>query len=180
MRGTTKCWTSSSRTPRADRGWAEWLAWLLEEAEFSVLVQAWDMVPGSNWVDRMDEGVAKARRTVAVLSEDYLASEYGSAEWQAAWRHDPQGRRRKLVPVRVAQCQRPQGQLGAVVTIDLVGLDEAAAQHEFLEGVRQAVAGRGNRISDRCSRPRCGRCRPSRGFPERCRRCGTCRRVTRT
>src|SRR5262249_7851596 len=134
---------------QADRGWAEWLAWLLEEAGFRVLVQAWDMVPGSNWVDRMGQGAAAAERagavggTVAVVSGEYVASVYGTAEWQAAWRHDPQGRHRKLVPVRIARCEWPEGLLGTVVSIDLVGLDEAAAQREFLEGVRQAVAGRG-------------------------------------
>ena len=119
------------------------MAWLLEEAGFRVLVQAWDMVPGSNWVDRMDQGAADAERTVAVLSADYLASVYGTAERRAAWRHDPDGHRRKLVPVRVSQCEWPKGFLGEVVTIDLVGLDEAAAQREFLEGVQKAVAGRG-------------------------------------
>jgi TIR domain len=33
---------------QADRGWAVWIAWLLEEAGYRVLVQAWDMVPGNN------------------------------------------------------------------------------------------------------------------------------------
>jgi hypothetical protein len=32
-----------------DRPWAEWIAWELEHASYSVIVQAWDMQPGSNF-----------------------------------------------------------------------------------------------------------------------------------
>jgi len=82
---------------QADRAWAEWIAWTLEEDGYQVLVQAWDFVPGSNWVQKMQEGVRDARRMVAVLSEDYLGSVYGSAEWQAAWAQDPAGADRQLL-----------------------------------------------------------------------------------
>ncbi|MBL7488603.1 toll/interleukin-1 receptor domain-containing protein [Frankia sp. AgB1.9] len=34
---------------QVDRRWAEWIAWELEDAGYQVLLQAWDMVPGSNW-----------------------------------------------------------------------------------------------------------------------------------
>ena len=40
---------------QADRAWAEWIAWQLEDSGRRVLIQAWDMAPGSNWVDRMQE-----------------------------------------------------------------------------------------------------------------------------
>ena len=63
---------------QADRAWAEWVAWTLEEDGYRVLVQAWDMVPGSNWIARMQDGVREADRTVAVLSEDYLGSVFGA------------------------------------------------------------------------------------------------------
>ena len=38
---------------QADRAWAEWIAWLLEEDGYRVLVQAWDMVAGSHWISRI-------------------------------------------------------------------------------------------------------------------------------
>ena len=91
---------------QADRAWAEWIAWSLEEDGYQVLVQAWDFVPGSNWVGKMQDGARDAARTVAVLSDAYLASEYGGAEWQAAWASDPSGAGRKLLVVRVAECGR--------------------------------------------------------------------------
>jgi hypothetical protein len=39
---------------QVDQAWAEWIAWVLEENEYQVLIQAWDMVAGSNWISRMD------------------------------------------------------------------------------------------------------------------------------
>jgi hypothetical protein len=33
---------------RADRDWAEWIAWQLEEAGYSVVIQDWDFRPGEN------------------------------------------------------------------------------------------------------------------------------------
>src|SRR5580700_4865724 len=112
---------------RADQPWAEWIAWVLEEDGHRVLIQAWDFVPGSNWIQSMQAGTRDAARTVAVLSEAYLNSVFGSAEWQAALASDPDGSSRKLLVARVEECQRP-GLLAAVVGIDLFGVPEAAAK----------------------------------------------------
>jgi tetratricopeptide (TPR) repeat protein len=125
----------------ADRAWAEWIAWQLEDAGYTVLVQAWDFVPGSHWTSRMDGGTRGAERTLAVLSRAYLASVYGRQEWEAAFRGDPEGFARKLVPVRVEDCPRP-GLLGGVVSIDLFGLPASQAKNDLLEQIRVALAGR--------------------------------------
>ena len=63
---------------QVDRAWAEWISWTLEKENYRVLVQAWDLVPGSNWVLGMQEGMTDAARTVAVLSAAYNRSVYGS------------------------------------------------------------------------------------------------------
>jgi hypothetical protein len=39
----------------ADRNWAEWIAWQLEEAAYSVVIQAWDFRPGGNFV--LEKGI---------------------------------------------------------------------------------------------------------------------------
>lgn len=126
---------------QADRAWAEWIAWILEEDGHKVLVQAWDFVPGSNWTQSMQEGVTRATRTIAVLSEKYLTSLFGTAEWQEAWRADPDGAERKLIPVRVEDCERP-GFLGSVVGIDLFGREEARAKAKLRQAVAHAIDGR--------------------------------------
>lgn len=125
---------------RVDRVWAEWIAWTLEEAGYSVLIQAWDFVPGSNWVTGMDEGVARAARTVAVLSAAYAGSVYGRAEWQAAWAADPGGAARKLLVMRVEDCARP-GLLDQVVSIDLFEQPQDEARSEVLRAARLAASG---------------------------------------
>ena len=126
---------------QADQAWAEWTAWQLEDEGYRVLVQAWDMVAGVNWVHRMHEGVQRAERTVAVLSPAYMSSVYGTAEWQAAWRGDPLGERRGLLVVRIADCIRP-GLLASVVGVDVFGVSEAAARQVLRTAVQQAVRGR--------------------------------------
>jgi hypothetical protein len=126
---------------QADQAWAVWIAWVLEEADYRVLIQAWDFVPGSNWVKGMQNGATRATRTIAVLSEEYLESVYGGAEWQAAWVDDPEGREHKLVPVRVQKCKRA-GLLKGVTGFDLFGLDEAAARELLLASVAAAAGTR--------------------------------------
>jgi hypothetical protein len=61
---------------RADKAWAEWIAWQLEKAGFTTVIQAWDFRPGSNFVLEMQQAATEAERTVAVLSPDYLKSRW--------------------------------------------------------------------------------------------------------
>lgn len=126
---------------QADKVWAEWIAWVLEEDGYRVLIQAWDFVPGTNWILGIQSGIDKSTRTIAVLSPDYLTSVYGSAEWQAIWAVDPTGAWRNLLVVRVADCHRP-GLLAGVVGVDLFGLDDAAATAQLRAMIRAALTGR--------------------------------------
>jgi TIR domain len=41
--------------------WASWIAWELESAGYRTVLQAWDFVPGTNFIDFMDRGVTEAR-----------------------------------------------------------------------------------------------------------------------
>ena len=64
-----------------DRFWAEWIAWQLEEAGYSTVLQAWDFRPGSNFVLAMQRAAAEAERTIAVLSPAYLSGSYTQSAW---------------------------------------------------------------------------------------------------
>ena len=70
---------------RFDKQWAEWVAWTLEEAGYSVVIQAWDFRPGGNFVLDMQRVAAQTKRTIAILSETYLKSAYTQPEWAAAF-----------------------------------------------------------------------------------------------
>ena len=96
-----------SKLTSMDRAWAEWLGYVLEEEGFSVIIQAWDFRPGSNFVLEMQKAASEADRNVMVLSPDYLKSQFTSSEWAAAFAHDPKGLERKLVPVIVRLAVRP-------------------------------------------------------------------------
>jgi hypothetical protein len=123
---------------RADRQWAEWIAWTLEEGGYSVILQAWDFRPGSNFVIEMQNAALEAGRTIAVLSEEYLAAGFTQPEWSAAFAFDPTGLFKKLVPVRVSKCE-PAGLLAPIVYIDLVGLSADDARLSLFS----AFTGRG-------------------------------------
>ena len=87
----------------ADEGWATWIAWQLEEAGHSTILQAWDFRPGDNFVLEMQRAASEAQRTIAVLSPDYISAEFPQPEWAAAFRQDPTGKKGLLVPVRMAK-----------------------------------------------------------------------------
>jgi tetratricopeptide (TPR) repeat protein len=118
----------------ADQRWAEWIAWHLEAAGYSTLVQAWDFLAGSNFVLEMDAAAKQATRTIAVLSPDYFTSQFTPSEWAAAFKRDPTGDQGLLLPVRVRPCD-VEGLLGQVVYIDLVDQDEATARATLLQGI---------------------------------------------
>ena len=66
---------------KADRAGAEWIAWQLEAEGYTTVLQAWDFLPGSNFVVDMNLAAEQASRTVAILSPDYLESKFTQLEW---------------------------------------------------------------------------------------------------
>lgn len=123
----------------ADKDWAEWIGYVLEDGGYSVSIQAWDFRPGSNFVLEMQKAAAEAARTVMVLSPDYMKSQFASPEWAAAFARDPQGIKRSLLPVTVREC-RVTGLLAPLVHIDISRSDETAARKLLLEGVNDTRA----------------------------------------
>jgi outer membrane protein assembly factor BamB len=118
----------------ADQGWAEWIAWHLEEAGYTTVIQAWDFRPGGNFVLQMQRAAEQARHTIAVLSPNYLNALYTQPEWAAAFAQDPTGEKGTLLPVRVSECEL-KGLLKSIVYIDLVGLTEKEARVRLLASV---------------------------------------------
>lgn len=120
----------------ADRHWAEWIAWELEEAGYTTILQAWDFTPGSHFVTAMHLATQITEGTIAVLSRAYLESAYSEQEWQAAWADDPSGAERKLLVLRIEDCPRP-GLLGQVVSEDLFGVGKELARTRLLAAVQE-------------------------------------------
>ncbi|HKC40537.1 MAG TPA: toll/interleukin-1 receptor domain-containing protein, partial [Gemmatimonadales bacterium] len=120
----------------ADGAWAEWIAWQLEDAGYTTVLQGWDFRAGSNFVLQMHDAAIQAERTIAVLSEAYLAASFTQSEWTAAFARDPTGQKGALLPVRISQCSL-EGMLRSIVHIDLAGLEETSARETLLQGFRQ-------------------------------------------
>jgi hypothetical protein len=114
----------------ADRAWAEWIAWQLEDCGYSVIIQAWDFRPGSDFIAEMNRATREAQRTIAALSEKYFQSLYAQAEWSAAFQKG------KLLPVRIQDFE-VEGLLSVRIYIDLVGKDEDAAAKALRDGVKE-------------------------------------------
>jgi hypothetical protein len=119
----------------ADKSWAVWIAWQLEEAGYTTIIQEWDFGVGGNFVQEMQKATSEAKRTIIVLSPDWLSAQYTWPEFSAAFVQDPTGNKRLLVPIRVKPCELP-GLLHSIVYIDLVGVDETEAHQRLLDGVR--------------------------------------------
>lgn len=124
----------------ADNKWAEWIAWILEEADYKTMIQAWDFNAASNFVLKMHSGATGTARTVAVLTPDYFKSAFTQPEWAAAFVDDPKSEQGKLIAVRVADFE-PPGLFKAIVYIDLVGLDEIAAKEKLIKSIGSIVTG---------------------------------------
>jgi hypothetical protein len=122
-----------------NRSWAEWIAVQLEAAGHTTVLQAWDFRPGSDFIHQMQQATSTAGRTMAVLSPAYFGSEFGEAEWRAAFHKDPTGELGLLVPVRVQPCA-PPGLLASRVYVDLVETDEPTARRLLLAGVGESGA----------------------------------------
>lgn len=120
---------------RPDEEWAAWIGWELEDNGFDVTLMAWDFRPGANFVQHMHSATSSARRTIAVLSPDYLSSNFTQPEWQSSFAADPLGIQGLLLPVRVSPCN-VGGLLGQIVYVDFVDHDESACRELLLRAAR--------------------------------------------
>jgi TIR domain len=114
---------------------AEWIAWQLEEADYSVVFQKWDFIPGSSFVNEMRGALEYAQKMVAVISDAYFKSKFAMSEWDAAFAEDPNGMNRTLIPVRVENFD-VSGLAKPRVYIDIVGCDESMANQRLLDGIK--------------------------------------------
>jgi WD40 repeat protein len=126
----------------ADYGWAVWIAHELESAGYRVMIQKWDFVPGTNFMELIDRGISGPTVVVCVLSQRYMDARFTKMEWQAAFRMNPQHPETKVITVRVAEC-RLEGLLANLTFVDLLGIaDDEQARLLLFERVNEALVGR--------------------------------------
>jgi hypothetical protein len=123
----------------ADRAWAEWVAWQLTDAGYTVELDVWDWAAGRNFMLAMSDALARCDRVVALFSTAYFERDrYTSDEWAAARLHVPGTGQGRLVPLRVQEV--PPADLPPVlqplVFGDLFGVDAAEARRVLLQAVK--------------------------------------------
>ena len=124
----------------ADRAWAEWVAWQLMDAGYTVELAVWDWAAGRNLVTAMSDALDRADRVVALLSAAYFdRSRYTTEEWAAALVHVPGPEGGRLVPVRVEDVPVTDmpAVLRSLVFYDVFGVEEEAAR----QSLPAAIAG---------------------------------------
>ena len=85
-----------------DRAWAEWAAWQLTDAGYSVELDVWDWAAGQNFITKISDALDRADRVLALWSAEYFSrSRYTTKEWSAALAGVPGEREGSLVPLRV-------------------------------------------------------------------------------
>jgi hypothetical protein len=109
---------------QADRAWATWIAWVLEEAGYSTWFPDWDF--RGNFVEEMNRAHTEAHRTLAVLSDHYLDSGFTMAERSARLAQDPAALQDRLVPIQVGPLSK-DSILKPLIHANLAGCDEAEA-----------------------------------------------------
>ena len=122
-----------------DQAWAEWIAWQLEHAGYSTVIQAWDFKSGGVFPGDMHRGLQQSTRVLAVLTPDYMKSKFCAPEWQAPFKQDPTGEKGILICVRVADFE-PDGLLAGRTYIDLVGKAPDAARDYILARLKTGRA----------------------------------------
>src|SRR5512143_3567194 len=90
-----------------DQAWAEWLAWQLTEAGYTVELDVWDWTPGQDFVARTERALNRAERVLAVWSEAYFLSALGGADLRAAFVRQALDEGR-IVPVLVEPAPVPE------------------------------------------------------------------------
>ncbi len=125
-----------------DGAWAEWVAWQLIDAGYSVELDVWDWAAGRNFVTAMSGALARADRVVALFSAAYFEPErYTAEEWSASLVHVPGVAAGRLVPVRVEEVPADlvPPLLRPLVSRDVFGVAEAEARRVLLAAVAGPV-----------------------------------------
>ncbi|MBR3570725.1 MAG: toll/interleukin-1 receptor domain-containing protein [Oscillibacter sp.] len=121
-----------------DRVWAQWVANVLRNNGYTVYMQATDIKPGDDFLEKMEEFLENSGNFIAVWSEGYSKSKYCMNELRAAYHQWHNGRMECLLPVRIEN--HPMKALyAALVHVDLFDIDKVAAGKTLMDAVREKV-----------------------------------------
>jgi len=113
---------------------ATWIARILEAHGQTVRLEAWDIRAGDNFFLKMHEFLLECDICVPVYSQEYFNSAFCMEEWSNALVVAIYEKRKRVIPVRIADV-KPNGILSGRVYIDLHSIhDESEAKEKLLLG----------------------------------------------
>jgi hypothetical protein len=65
----------------------------------NVFFDRWDMGPGDSLIDKMNEGMSKARHVVCILSPEFLAADWPRFEWKHIVASNPNNVGGRIIPI---------------------------------------------------------------------------------
>ncbi len=91
-----------------DEQWVQgWLLPNLEKAGIKVCIDFRDFEPGAPSLGEMERAVLTSRKTLLVLTPDYIQSQWAEFENLLVQTLDPAARQRRLLPLMVNSCELP-------------------------------------------------------------------------
>ena len=120
-----------------DEAWAVWIARVLDGNGYSAYTQKLDILPGDDFLEKMEEFLENSDNFIAVWSKNYSKSMYCMNELRAAYHQCHNGRMNCLLPVLVDDCPM-KALYSALVHVDLPDRG-AASEAALADAVRRAV-----------------------------------------
>lgn len=109
----------------ADKAWADWVSWQLEEAKYKVWNPDWDILPGQNEAIAIQKALFDAnaqqaeRRMILILSPNFASKSMQEASWTSIWALDPDGSKGLLIPISISKNNRNEIIPDTIKRIDL-------------------------------------------------------------
>jgi tetratricopeptide (TPR) repeat protein len=104
----------------------------IEQAGLKAFIDFRDFTRGAPSIKEMERGVSKCRKTLPVLTPNYVASAWGEIENIMVQTLDPANRDLRLIPLLKAPCDKPL-RIGALTHIDFTdGADHELAWRQLL------------------------------------------------
>lgn len=133
---------------RADQGWVlDHLLPILEAAGLRVCLDMRDFMPGAPIIAETERAIVDSRKTLLVLTPDYLDSAWAEFESILIQTLDPGARQRRLIPLLLRPCELPL-RIRGLEAIDLTRPQGLGLQMERLLASLQAAATPGAEASE--------------------------------
>lgn len=119
---------------KENKNYAKQIANILETNNYTVHIQAWDIRPSDDFMEKMNEFLENSRGFIAIVSGKYFESEYCKKEWWAAFNKYVTNKNYRFFSFRVEDVKMPE-LTKTIVWIDLMNIPEINFKKKILQTV---------------------------------------------